>query len=514
MLEKVPLHPILFALFPILTAYTSLIFYVLPDELVIPLIVNLTVCGTVFGLSYLLLRHVRRAAIVTSVSVLLIFTFDALAIVLNRSLKSINVVGNDAFYVLPYVLIAAGIISVFVRSKNEFTLLTKFLNIISLVLVIGNLGYVAMHESEIQSKLNEVRARQTKELDAIKLTSQKSNPDIYYIILDAFGRTEVLKQFYDYDNSEFIKQLEERGFTVAKQSRSNYQMTVLSLPSALNIEYLNYLEKIMGRDSIDNVVLCRLTQRNNVTQALKRIGYRFENMRSGYAPTDYIPDADDNIGSPFGNIFHLAFARGTIIGPFQRYFDFMGNAARNARTYAINHPDEIIGKPSPKFSLVHILIPHPPFLFKEDGSAQPLDQISLAETYTKEKYIGQIKYIQKHILTFLDALNKDPRKKVIIVQGDHGPSLQEGTDGNPSDSFLNERMRILNAYHLPESDLDAAKAGTEGRTIYDGITPVNSFRVVLNKYFDAKLPMLEDKCYFSPTATPFAFDDVTDRVKP
>jgi len=236
MLEKVPLHPILFALFPILTAYTSLIFYVLPDELVFPVILNLSVCALLFGIWYAILRHVRRAAIVTSVSVLLIFTFDALAIVVNRTLKSMNIEGNDAFYVIPYILIAALIISVFVKSKNEFTLLTKFLNIISLVLVVGNVGYVIMHEVEIQSKLKEVREWQAKDLSSIKLVAQKDNPDIYYIILDAFGRTEVLDEVYNYDNGEFVKQLEQRGFTVAKNSRSNYQVTILSLPSALNIE--------------------------------------------------------------------------------------------------------------------------------------------------------------------------------------------------------------------------------------------------------------------------------------
>jgi len=523
MLEKVPLHPILFALFPILTAYTSLIFYVLPDELVFPVILNLSVCALLFGIWYAILRHVRRAAIVTSVSVLLIFTFDALAIVVNRTLKSMNIEGNDAFYVIPYILIAALIISVFVKSKNEFTLLTKFLNIISLVLVVGNVGYVIMHEVEIQSKLKEVREWQAKDLSSIKLVAQKDNPDIYYIILDAFGRTEVLDEVYNYDNGEFVKQLEQRGFTVAKNSRSNYQVTILSLPSALNIEYLSPVEKIMGRDSIDNVILCRLIQRNNVTQALKKIGYRFESMRSGYAPTDYIPEADDNVGSPFGNIFHLAFARGTIIGPFQRYLDFMGNAARDTRTYALNHPEEFISKPSPKFCLIHILIPHPPFLFNEDGSPIVIDQISLAEAYTKEKYVGQVKFIQNRILTFVDALQKDGRKKVIIIQGDHGPAIQEKPDAPPSDAFLNERFRILNAYYLPESDLnrggnETASASSsergDGSTVYDTITPVNSFRVVFNKYFDAKLPLLEDKLYFSPTATPFAFEDITKRVKP
>lgn len=505
MTDKVPLHPILFALLPVLTAYTSLINYVLPEELILPTVVNLLVGTVAFAISYLFLRHVRRAAIVTSVTVLMVYTFDALAILLNRGFASVKITGNDAYYVIPYLFIAGGIIAVFSRSKNEFLLLTKFLNIVSLVLVIGNLGYAALHEYQIQSALGQAYARQAREMEAINLVQRQESPDIYYIILDAFARTETLQEFYGYDNSGFIKKLEERGFRVAKHSKSNYQMTCLSLPSSLNMEYLTYLEKIMGRDSLDYIVLSRLVQHNAVALSLKKIGYQFVNMRSGYAPSDYIPEADENVGYPFGNIFHLAFARGTIVGPFQRYFDFLGQAARNVRTYAIEHADEIIARKSPKFAFIHILIPHPPFLFHEDGTPANLDQISLSESYTKEKYLAQIKYIQSHVLTLLDKLNKDPRKKVVIVQGDHGPSLQEGADGNPSPSFLQERFRILNAYRLPDADSD---------TIYDGITPVNSFRVVFNKYFDAKLPLLEDKCYFSPTLLPFEFEEVTDIVKP
>lgn len=514
MLEKVPLHPILFALFPILTAYTSLIEYVLPDEIVLPLVFNLSLCAILFGVWFAILRHVRRAAIVTSVSVLLIFTFDAPSILISRALKSINVQSNDAFIVLPYLVLAGLIISVFARSKSDYAILTKFLNIISIVLVIGNVGYVIQHEMGIQAKVSECRKHQAQELEKIKLVSQKNNPDIYYIILDAFGRTEALQEVFGYDNTPFINELEKRGFTVAKKSRSNYQVTILSLPSSLNIQYMDDIAEIMGRDSTDNVALCRMIQKNNVTQALKKIGYRFENMRSGYAATDYVPEADDNIGCMFGNIFHIAFARGTIFGPFQKYFDYFGRAARATRIYAIDHPGDFTSKPSPKFTLIHTLVPHPPFLWKADGTPIVLDQISLGHSYTKSEYIGQVKFIQYRVLELIDALQKDPHKKVIIIQGDHGSAFQKGTDGDPSDSFLNERFRILNAYYLPESDLDATRGDKPGCTVYDTITPVNSFRVIFNKYFDAKLPLLEDKLEYSPPATPFAFEDVTKRVKP
>jgi hypothetical protein len=59
---------------------------------------------------------------------------------------------------------------------------------------------------------------------------------------------------------------------------------------------------------------------------------------------------------------------------------------------------------------------------------------------------------------------------VIILQGDHG--------------FRGEnRVTILNAYYLPQG------AGE----LYPAISPVNSFRVVLNEYFGGSYEMLPDR---------------------
>ncbi len=36
--------------------------------------------------------------------------------------------------------------------------------------------------------------------------------DIYFIVLDGYGRSDVLKEFYEYDNSDFLRGLKEKGF--------------------------------------------------------------------------------------------------------------------------------------------------------------------------------------------------------------------------------------------------------------------------------------------------------------
>ena len=64
-------------------------------------------------------------------------------------------------------------------------------------------------------------------------------------------------------------------------------------------------------------------------------------------------------------------------------------------------------------------------------------------------------------------------------------------------------MGILNAYYFP--------GGHEG-WLYPSISPINTFRVVFNRYFDLDLELLEDKSFFSDWSTPFDFIDITEML--
>ncbi|MCI0554173.1 MAG: hypothetical protein L0287_24755, partial [Anaerolineae bacterium] len=80
-------------------------------------------------------------------------------------------------------------------------------------------------------------------------TASQTKPDIYYIVLDAYGGSEMLAKLHGFDNSEFISALEERGFVVPRASRSNYTRTIHSVGSTFNMQYLDSVEQIM-HDSI------------------------------------------------------------------------------------------------------------------------------------------------------------------------------------------------------------------------------------------------------------------------
>jgi len=99
-------------------------------------------------------------------------------------------------------------------------------------------------------------------------------------------------------------------------------------------------------------------------------------------------------------------------------------------------------------------------------------------------------------------LARSAKPPVIVLIGDHGPRSGMRPDVNAAN--IPECMSNLTAVYLP---------GKGNAGLYPGITPVNLFRVVLNDYFSAGLPLLPDRCYYS-YPTPFDLHDVTAAVRP
>jgi hypothetical protein len=115
-------------------------------------------------------------------------------------------------------------------------------------------------------------------------------PDIYYIILDAYGRSDVVQELFEYNNSSFINYLKERGFHVAEQSHSNYIQTSLSISSSLNLDYLGRVEE-QTIQSEDRDPLAELIHHSKLRNFLEEKGYHTVTFATGYAPTT-ISDSD------------------------------------------------------------------------------------------------------------------------------------------------------------------------------------------------------------------------------
>jgi hypothetical protein len=180
--------------------------------------------------------------------------------------------------------------------------------------------------------------------------------------------------------------------------------------------------------------------------------------------------------------------------------------------FSLDKLSEIPALPGPKFVFAHIMLPHPPFIFDRDGNYTAPDRpyvtwdASLFPGTTAEYqkgYVGQVTFLNQQLMRIIsDILTQSANRPIIILQGDHGPGAFYNVLKLDT-ACLTERFSILNAYYFPDGDY---------HQLYPSITPVNSFRVVLNQYFGAQLNLLEDRNYFASWLSPYIYTDVTDQI--
>jgi len=167
----------------------------------------------------------------------------------------------------------------------------------------------------------------------------------------------------------------------------------------------------------------------------------------------------------------------------------------------------------PKFVFAHIMAPHPPFVFDRYGTNItppyayfPGDGSHYQGSPDEYRvgYTEQLLYINTMLEQTITAiLDQSPSPPIIIIQADHGPGMLLDFDALEHTNIC-ERFAVLNAYYLPEIDVNI---------LYPEITPVNTFRVIFDTYWGTQLGLLEDRSYYSTWERPYAFEDVTEQVQ-
>jgi hypothetical protein len=491
---KLPIHPFLLAAFPILALYVNNIDKADFSLVLRPLLLSVGAAFILYVLLKMLVRDWRRAALISSTFVVLFFLYGHVS---SGSLSVLFV------FILLFVVVAFLVFT----SKSNFDGITSVVNVVGLVLLIMVAAQGVLYQFSASSITPRLQSKEGQ---------SESTPDIYYIVLDGHARGDILQQMYDYDNTRFIEDLREMGFYVAEFSTSNYPQTYQSMAAALNLSYVNDLVSAVGEESQDRRPFKDLLDDNLLVTFLKDRGYQFVTFASGWTGVDSLARVDIHMAGKmnvheFENVLIETTPLLIFLGKDVQY-----TLHRNKTLYTFDHLPEIAGIEGPTFTYAHLAVPHPPFVFGADGEEIAQDiPFSLADSTwklfsgrTKEDYIRlyreQIAYTDTRILeTIKNIIKKSEEHPIIILQSDHGPGASL-TWEEPTELAIRERMSVLNAYYLPEADLDV---------LYDTITPVNTFRVVLNEYFDQNYPLLEDKNYFASWWTPYQFLDVTEILR-
>ena len=519
MKKPVILHHFLFAILPILFLYVHNAAGLRISELPAPLGITLALAVLLWlGLSRLMRNNVRTAS---ALSFFWLWFFAWGCFYEPQPGGAVPPSEKGLHFFAGYCCILLVGIVVLIRMKRGINDLSRMFNYMAVGLVAWQIISIGGFEAKriiTMRRLNRVTA-----LNAIPASRQNIRPNIYCIILDGYGRADVLQEIYQYDNSSFLKALEQRGFHVVKNSRANYCQTALSIASLLNLSYMDHIAKLVGPSSDDRNPLMLVSKENRLFPFLRSQGYRISTFSSGYLTTDALGDiADSQYGpameseAPTLSEFHASILKATPV-PLLTQSVSKGKPGQwhwhNVK-YTVKHLADQAGAESPAFVLAHVICPHPPFVFDRQGKITISKGVFAENMFdgshfkrSKAEYIRgyreQVMFMNSKVQQISDQiLARAKRPTVIIVLSDHGPGSQlDWEDANKTN--LPERFGTLLAYRLPEG---GELPGT------DELTQVNLFRLVLNRYFGTQLETLPNESYYSTWSKPYRFIRVTDKL--
>jgi hypothetical protein len=304
-------------------------------------------------------------------------------------------------------------------------------------------------------------------------------PDIYLLVADEYAGTKQLTDIFNFDNADFISFLKKKSFHVIPNSRSYYNMTVFSVASLLSLDSLKILDP--KKPQTKDYTLAGLEIQNSpVGLFLQNSGYDVSNL-SIFNFLNKQPQFTHSHMVNFGQAFNMRTLTASIYKDINKRF-FRTGASKDDRLTDLNYNkntiDFLLKKISftsgrPKFIYAHLLMPHSPYFFNEDGRLNPP-----AERNSESSYLGYLKYCNKQIEIVIKKIFESSKKPpIILLLSDHGYR------GGPAAASKEYFFMNLSAIYLPDKNYGS---------LYDGISLPNQIRTVLNSQFGQTLPLIRD----------------------
>lgn len=478
-----PLYLFLFAIYPVLFLYTYNIEEVQFKHTILPMLFSVIFAALLWGVSHLILKNRDKSAAGAAIFIILFFLYGHIFDQLELLGLGLGVPLARHHFIIPLFLILGGWLFYMIgRSKRDFGKVNYLLNGAALFLILFNIFNIVHFEIKknrfVHNFTGNFREVPITREDAEAL-KEKKLPDIYYIILDEYAAPATIKRLYDYDSLPFTQYLEQSGFYIAHRSTTKYKSTGQSLASSLNMDY--------WKEGDQSYALIR---NNRVMGFLKNAGYKIITFPVSpiavFNKSDEVFDYSGIEGSAWLNRFYVSLLETTMLKFLCKWEITEKHVVHHTREkilFIFEELEKLAVSKGPKFIYAHIESPHAPFVFDRDGGA--VETAHMNDVLNKKYYLDQYVFINKKVKRLVKVLlNKSSTPPVIIIQSDHGP---RGT----ADFYTNRAMldvgdewkNILNAYYLP---------GDGQNELYPSISPYNTFRLIFNRYFNTRYPLLKD----------------------
>ena len=478
LIKNAPLYLVFLSIFFVFHGYTENYNYIPAPDAAMLLAVYLGASLLLAGLFWLFYKNTSKAALPAFVCMFFFFFFGSIYDSVN-SWRPNSFLGKYTVLLGSFLIVLMAAIIFLTRWKKSLQKFNYVLNVFFVFLLLAEVMTLLFKVATFEPAYNSSQTRKIITCDTC------SKPDVYLIVTDAYAGDQQLRETMNYNNADFYSALNARGFHTPA-SNSNYNYTPFSCASMLQMEYLQGLEK--SNTSHRDLLKCNeILNQNEVTGILQQHGYEFFNYsifdmwgRPSIVKETVLPSKTKFITAQtlFSRLYtnaifnmanRFAFLRDTRL-----YYTLKSNerALDSTRTVVSRKT----GKP--KFIYSHLLMPHYPYYFDEQGNQRKAEEIYDGKELDIEKYLSYMKYTNKVLLALVDdILKKSSQPPIIIMIADHG--FREYP------FHVEEKYQFNNffAIHLPSKNYSG---------FYDGISNVNVFRTLFNQQFNQQFPQLKD----------------------
>ena len=395
---------------------------------------------------------------------------------------------------IPLLLILFVLFVYKVHRSKQLTRTTLFLNLLFLL-------YIVIDAISWLSPGGKKTGIFRTELKPAGQTSGK-RPNIYYILLDCYPSPGYQQEMLGIANHYLDSNLSSKGFYVVKDARSNYSNTAFSMASTLGLHYLTNLDTVNRMDAYHYNRSMAIVKKSPFIKMIRSSGYSIYNL-SIFDMADQPAIRKDYFLSASGtqllfyNTMWSCFKRDLLwqINQVNKKLAAEKKIKESKKFFApqkvynlrlldsLSKFQPVDNDNQPFFLYAHLKMPHFPYFFDENGDPYPDEAIYTDSLITdKKKFTGYIRYTDQKARELIDTiLKRSGGNDIIILQSDH--SIADMDWSRKNDAFRN-----YSAFYFPDKDY---------RQLYAGMSNVNTFRVILNKYFGQQLPLLPDKSFYT-----------------
>ncbi len=400
-------------------------------------------------------------------------------------------------FLLCLLLILLVLLGARLKKKNSTVQkANSFLNLLFIVLLLIE-GVSSLYKTINKEGKKNNQTYYNTPLQAPLLSEPDSlRPDIFYIIFDEYASTLSLRQYLDYDNSKLDSVLVKNGFYIAAGSKSNYNSTPFSLASTFALDYFNVpleekkifpKELLQAQSTIRQTIFPALLK--NEDYVIKNYGLCDINGKPSPEEPFFNPEIRDVLYKEtfwgrikYDILWHIQTRVPSLFPPHEEIKKAEKVLRRNRNNYKNLLTELRIQTKQPKFVFGHIMMPHGRYHLNKNGEKRNLSSSDEHPGTRDSLYLDQLIYTNTWIDSLVSAANREfSRPRVVVIQGDHG--RRDITPYHPFDLEREKQFMNLNAFYFSDKNYEL---------LYDSISSVNTFRVILNKYFRAGMPLLKD----------------------